>query len=111
MNTGWGHETNRQKQTQTELGSKGPPRSEGDTTFSKWKDNPGATSHTLPKKLKMDQRLECKIKKAAKEPGVGGWYSDPGAGQGLAKQETQHMIKKKTDYPKNTFPQGKSLHQ
>lgn len=59
----------------------------------------------------MDQRLECKIKKAAKEPGVGGWYSDPGAGQGLAKQETQHMIKKKTDYPKNTFPQGKSLHQ
>ena len=28
MNTGRGHETNRQKQIQTELGSKGPPRPE-----------------------------------------------------------------------------------
>lgn len=36
------------------------------------KDNPGASSHTLPKKLKIDQRLECKIRKAAKELGLGG---------------------------------------
>lgn len=37
------------------------------------KDNPGATPHTLPKKLKMDQRLECKIRKAqrSREWGVG----------------------------------------